>query len=126
MPIRFTYDDQKNILFTTAEGLVCYEEVQRHLDAEAAANDLGYREIIDASAASTNITVDQTKELARRLEALMHGAPFGRTAVVTNNDVVFGMTRMLSILSELWSGPQIEVFRSFDDGLAWLMRESPI
>ena len=34
MPIRFTYDDQLKILFTTAEGLVSFAELKRHLDEE--------------------------------------------------------------------------------------------
>jgi hypothetical protein len=135
VPISFTYDRQLGILFTTAEGLISFAEMQRHLDDEGAAKALGYREIVDACAASTNITSEEARELARRLEALKRTGPFGRTAVVTTNDVVFGMVRMLSILSELWPGPdgadslgapRIEAFRSFADGLEWLVHTSPL
>ena len=125
MPIRFNYDDQLKILFTTAQGLVSFAEVQRHLDEEAAAKALGYREIIDASAASTDLTSEEARELARRLETIMHSGPLGPTAIVTTNDVSFGMARMLAILCELWDGPQIAVFRSFDEGLDWLVHTSP-
>jgi hypothetical protein len=129
MPIRFTYDPQLKVLFTTAEGLISFAEIQRHMDEETAAKALGYSEIVDACAASTNVTSEEARELARRIEALMRAGPFGRTAVIATNDVAFGMVRMLSILSEVWSGPGvadspcdplIEAFRSFEEGLHWL------
>jgi hypothetical protein len=126
MPIRFTYDQQLKILFTTVEGRVSFVEIQRHLDEEAAAKALGYREIVDASAASTNLTSEEARKLARRLETMMRNGPLGPTAIVTTNDVSFGMARMLAILCELWSGPQVAVFRSLDEGLDWLVHTSPV
>jgi hypothetical protein len=125
MPIRFNYDAQLKILFTTAEGLMSFSELERHLDEEDSAKALGYREIIDASAASTDLTSKEAKQLAWRLETLMRSGPLGPTAIVTTNDVTFGMARMLAIFCELWSGPQIGVFRSFDEGLNWLAHISP-
>jgi hypothetical protein len=120
MPLRFTYDHQVKILFTTAEGLMSFAEIQKHLDEETGAKALGYREIIDASAASTNLTPDQTRELVRRLETMLRNGPLGPTAVVTTNDFLFGMARMLAILCELWSGPKIAVFRASCEALDWL------
>jgi hypothetical protein len=124
MPIRFTYDHQLKILFTTADGLLSLVEIQRHLDEEAAAEALGYREIFDASAASTNLTSEEARELARRLVARMRSGPLGPTAIFTTNDVTFGMARMFAIFCELWSGPQVGVFRSLDEGLDWLVQAS--
>ena len=125
MPIRFTYHYQHGILVTTAKGLVSFAEIQRHLDEETAAKALGYREIVDASTASTNLTSEEVKQLARRLETMMRSGTLGPTAIVTTNDVAFGMARMLAILCELWSGPQVAVFRSLDEGLDWLVHTSP-
>ena len=47
---------------------------------------------------------------------------FGATAVITTNDVVFGMASMLGILSELGAGPKVQAFRTFSEGLDWLVR----
>ena len=45
---------------------------------------------------------------------------FGPTAVITNDDVLFGMVSMLAILSELGGGPKDQAFRTFDEGLDWI------
>ena len=126
MPIRFRYDYQLEVLFTTAEGRLSFTEIQSHLDEESAAKALGYRELVDATTASTDLTSEQTKGLARRLETMIRSGPFGPTAIVTTNDVTFGLARMLSIFCELFSGPQLGVFRSFDEGLQWLLHTSPV
>jgi|SRR5215831_12964325 len=120
MPIRFTYDLQVKILLTTAEGLISFAEIQKHLDEETAAKALGYREIIDASAASTDLTPEETRELVRRLETMLRNGPLGPTAIVATNDFLFGMARMLAILCELWSGPKVAVFRVYGEALDWL------
>jgi hypothetical protein len=48
----------------------------------------------------------------------------GPTAIVTRNDVLFGMAMMLAILCELHGGPNVGVFRTFDEALDWLLRAS--
>src|SRR5580658_1457436 len=117
MPIRYTFDPQLQLLFTTAEGLVSFEEIQKHLDQEASDHLLKYREIIDASNATTNVTSEEVRHLVARLQTIAHGNGFGPTALVTTNDVVYGMGMMASVLSELRGGPVIGVFRTFDKGL---------
>jgi hypothetical protein len=125
MPIRFTYDRHLKILFTTAEGVVSFVEIQQHLDEESAAKALGYREIVDASDASASLTAEEARKLARCLETMLRHGPFGPTAIVAGNDFTFGMARMIAILSELWCGPRVAVFRSVAEGLDWLVHESP-
>ncbi len=120
MPIRFAYDPQLKILFTTAEGLVSFEEIQKHLDGEAYAGAIRYREIIDGSAASTSLNSDEVRQIVERVVAMMQGAVFGPTAIVTSNDVAFGMARMFAILCEVKGGPQVAVFKTASAGLDWL------
>jgi hypothetical protein len=65
MPVRFTYDDQLKTLFTTAEGLVSFVEVPKHLDAETTCESTGVnRDIIHATAASTDLRSKEAKQLA--------------------------------------------------------------
>ena len=122
MPIRFTYNSKLNILFTTAEGVVSFEEIQAHLKGEWSAHLVGTRELVfDASAASTNLTsVMKVKKIVATLQQMAKQREFGPTAVVTNDNVVFGMASMVGILSELRGGPVIGAFRSFSEGLNWL------
>jgi hypothetical protein len=120
MPIRFNYDADSEIVFTKAEGLVSFEEIQKHLDEEADAGSLSQAEIFDASSATTNLTSDETRSVARRLQALMQTGLLGPTAIVTDNDVFFGMARMLEVFCELYGGPKVSVFRTCEEGLNWL------
>lgn len=122
MAIKFTFNPQLKILFTTAEGLVSFDDIMKHLDQEAAEKLLEYREIVDAYTASTNLRGDDVREIVTRLKTMARSSRFGPTAVVTNNDVFFGMAMMIQILSELEGGPQVAAFRHFDAGLDWPVR----
>jgi hypothetical protein len=122
VPIRFTFDPKLNMLFTIAEGLISFEEIEKHLEEEAAQSLLGHREVFDAYAATTNLTDNQVRAIVSRLVEMARNGAFGPTALVTNNDMLFGMAMMMKILSELRGGPRIGVFRSFDAGLDWLVR----
>jgi hypothetical protein len=122
MPIHFHYDRDVGILFTRAEGLLTIDEILRHLDRERNAKGIAHPEVFDATQASTDATGEEVRVVLRRMiDMRCHGA-FGPTAVITTNDVVFGMARMLGILCELEGGPEVQVFRSFDEGLDWLAR----
>ena len=125
MPIRFTYDRTISLLITTAEGLISFEDIDRHLDEESREGALAFREIVDATGAQTNLTPEQTRQLVARLQNVMKTHSLGPTAIVTENDVVFGMARIVGILTDLQGGPHIQVFRSFDEALRWLLQMAP-
>jgi hypothetical protein len=125
VPIRFEFDRQLNILFTVAEGLISFEEIQRHLDREGMAQYLGKPEIFDATAASTNLTTREVREIVGRLRTMMGEQPLGPTAIVTEDRVFYGMGRMLSIVSEFEGGPEIGVFQTLREGLDWLASLRP-
>ena len=72
--------------------------------------------------ARTDATADQVRLVVQRMIDIHRRGAFGPTAVITNNDVVFGMASMLAILSELGGGPKVQVFRTFNEGLDWLVR----
>jgi hypothetical protein len=122
MPITFRYDPELRIVFTTAEGLVSFRDIQDHIDRESEQNALGYRELVDATTASTDITSEQIRLLVRNLYTKMREGPFGPTALVTEDEALFGMARMFGILSELEGGPIVGVFRAFDEALNWFLR----
>jgi hypothetical protein len=121
MPIHFHYDRDVDILFTRAEGLLTVDEILRHLNKERNAKGIAHPEVFDATRASTEATGEQVRVVLQRMIDMRCQGVFGPTAVITTNDVVFGMARMLAILCELEGGPQIQVFRTFDEGLDWLV-----
>jgi hypothetical protein len=125
MPITFTYDPARDLLLTKAEGLIMFADVQKHLECEAQRRALGYPELVDASHAWTNVTPEEVKQLLWRIQNEAQKGPFGPTAIVTKSDHLFGMARMLGILSELRGGPPVAVFRTQDEALAWLAGNAP-
>jgi hypothetical protein len=122
VPIQFRYDADLKILFTTAEGRVTFAEIQAHLDEETRAGHLASRELFDASMASTDINSDEVRLIAHRLKSMTRKYSLGPTAVVTVKDYAFGMTQMLAIISELYDGPRVAAFRTFDEAMNWLLR----
>lgn len=122
MPISFSYDESRKLLLTRAEGNVSFNEVQRHLEAEKSARLLGSPELFDTTGISSTLTSDEVKLLVAQLKALARETVFGPTAVVTDRLVLYGMVRMLAILSELQNGPVIGVFATVAEALDWLRR----
>ncbi len=105
--------------------MVSYAEIQEHLKQEEARQELAYRELIDAARATTDITMEQVRDLVRQLLLLSRTAPFGPTAIVAANDTLFGMASMFAILLDISSGPLVAVFRVFNEALDWLVRAAP-
>jgi len=50
----------------------------------------------------------------------------GPTALVTTDNVLFGMVSMLAIMLDLEGGPSLGVFRRFDEALEWLVRADQV
>lgn len=125
MPIRFTYNSTVKILFTTAEGVISFEDLQAHLNGEWCAQRVGSREFVDASTASTSLTSEEAKKIVAIVLRMAGQQEFGPTAIVTSDNVLFGMASMVGILSELRDGPAIGVFRSISEGLSWLCTFAP-
>jgi hypothetical protein len=120
MPIEFRYDEVRGILFTTAEGVVSFDDVWNHIEREAREGDLTCKELFDATNATTNMTPGEVRHLAESIRGKLDRSGFGPTAIVTRNDVFFGMSRMLEICSELQDGPKFGVFREATRALRWL------
>jgi hypothetical protein len=122
MSIRFKYDKDLRMLLTTAEGPVSFEDILAHINEESQARALGYRELVDASEARTHLTADQVRLLVDRILTMMRTTALGPTAIVVNNDVLFGMASMFTILLDLQGGPYVGVFRSMNEALSWLVQ----
>jgi len=106
-------------MWTHAEGLITSSDISVHLDAEARDHGVDLPELVDARAASTDITPSQVRQLVNQVFELAREHPFGPTAIVATNDVAFGMARMFSMLVERF-GVTIEVFRDRPAAEAWL------
>lgn len=121
MPIEFRYDQRSGILFTTAKGVVSFSDVLNHIKREADAGDLACKELFDATEATTDMSSDEIQTLAESVRQRLGHDGFGPTAIVTIDDVFFGMSRMLEILSDFHHGPEFGVFRKANEALEWLV-----
>jgi hypothetical protein len=119
MPVTYEIDTPRHLIRASAAGVVTYEELERHLAQEEHDDALGFREVIDARGATTDLTSTQVRALVARTDALVRKGRFGALAIVTDNDVAFGMARMYQILCEGLAVP-IGVFRGLEPAMKWL------
>jgi len=125
MPIEMTFDPEKERLHTTASGTLSLAELLAHIDSEEGSGHLGASELFDARATTTtDLTTTQVRQLVDRMRDHARQGPLGPTALVTRSDVVFGMARMYSILSDDFD-PRFFVFRDLEDAERWLDAGAP-
>lgn len=120
LSIRFEFDPKLNILMTFAEGLISFEGIMKHLDREGMQQYLGKPELIDAVGATTDLTPSQLRDIVSHLLNLMRDHVLGPTAIIAQDRLVVGMSRILAIISELDGGPEFGVFQTHEEGIEWL------
>ena len=119
MPIQYVIDGIDQRVLTHADGLVTFQDLSQHLDAEERDRGLGLHELFDARGATTNVTAEQVRMLVQRAADTLRRIPLGPTAIVATDDVVFGMARMYAILTDE-AGARVEVFRDVESANRWL------
>ena len=123
MPIQYVIDRTHQRILTRAEGLVTFEDLSQHLDAEERDRGLELPELFDARGATTNVTTQQVRRLVYRAAATLRSISLGPTAIVATDDLVFGTARMYAILTED-AGARVEVFRDVESANRWLQEVS--
>jgi hypothetical protein len=123
MPIQYVIDRIHQRILTHADGLVTFEDLSQHLDAEERDRGLELPELFDARGATTNVTVQQVRTLVYRAANTLRRIPLGPTAIVATDYLVFGMARMYAILTED-AGARVEVFRDVESANRWLQEVS--
>jgi hypothetical protein len=119
MPIVMRFDPVTRRLLTTASGEVTLAELLEHIAAEGREGHLGAPELFDARQATTNLTSAEVRHLVERMRSKAVVGALGPTALVTTNDVVFGMARMYSLMSDTFDH-RFTVFRSMIEAERWL------
>src|SRR5262245_38743305 len=119
MPIHYAMDDVHRRLLTRADGVLTFHDINAHLDVEQRNRDLGVPELVDARGATTDLTLEQVRRLVRRAADMLRVVDLGATAIVTTNDVVYGMARLYSVLAES-EGVVADVFYDIESATRWL------
>jgi hypothetical protein len=119
MPIVMRFDPVAKRLLTTASGEVTLAEILDHIAAEGREGHLGAPELFDARQATTSLTSAQVRQLVEQMRRAAVESSLGPTALVTTNDVVFGMARMYSLMSDTFD-QGFTVFRTITEAERWL------
>ena len=118
MPITYTIDSTRRWLFTVAKGTVTYSQVEAHLGKERDDNGLPFTEFIDATQATADLSAEEVRQVVDLLRDLGRHNALGPTAVVTGDDVSYGIMRLLEILVE--DVCDIRPFRDRGEAEEWL------
>ena len=121
MKVRYSIDEQRRLIRTTAEGCVTFEDVRGHQDRLLADPDFdpSFDQLIDTTAATKfDISSAQARTLAERRIL----SPQARRAFVATAPHIFGLGRMMEVYHEGLEYAEVEVFYSMIDALMWLER----
>jgi hypothetical protein len=116
-----TLDHGRQRLSVKAEGYVTLADIIAHLEDERRAGILSYRELIDGRGARPDFAAEEVRKLVAVVRELAGSHRLGRTAVIVDNEVAYGMLRMLEMLVD--DAAAIRPFRSEQEAEAWLDTE---
>jgi hypothetical protein len=119
MSVTYEIDTTDGRVCTSASGVVTIADLIQHVESEQRDGAIGLPEIVDARGASTDVTSSQIRELVNRTNDFSQMRQVGPLAVVTDSDVLYGMTRMYQILCDDLP-MEIGVFRNLDQASEWL------
>src|SRR5690242_17613557 len=98
MSMTFEVDHARKQLKVTANGPVSLDDIITHLRVEEDAHALGYRELIDAGAATATLSSAEVRSVVATLRDLGRKGDFGPTAIIVSDDVTYGICRMLEFM----------------------------
>jgi hypothetical protein len=124
VPIISVIDRIRQRMTTYADGVVTFEEINRHLDNEERERGLELPELFDARGATTDITSTQVRQLIDRAQRALRQTPLGPTAIVATDNASFGLARMYATLAESLA-VRVGVFRDVESAERWLTELDP-
>jgi hypothetical protein len=121
MPITYDIDRSSDLTTFVLSGEVRLTDFIDTLNAYGKSGPTKF-ELYDArSIDGKRLTFDEMSAFADYLAKHAEIRPLGsKTAVVVTESIDFGLSRMISILTEETTDYQIEAFRDRDEALGWL------
>ena len=119
--IKTTYDPNKDLTSFKVTGKLTpadlYDCLAHYFGGSVTLSTLW--DITEADLPSA--TVDEICNLAQYVSKLSDARKGGRTAIISNHDLGFGMSRMLGTFYEMENVPfEIQVFRRLNEARAWI------
>ena len=124
MPVTYTIDLERRLVFSSASGNVTAAEILNHQNLLMRDPDFDptFRQLLDFSG-TTNVSVssDEVRMLATR-NFFARGS---RRCIVAPTAEIFGLARMFQTFRELSGGEEeIQIFKDRNEAWHWLFSES--
>jgi hypothetical protein len=120
MPAFYKIDKQRKLVMSKGTGVLTMTEALAHQRKLLKDPDFdpSYSQLLDV----THVTdVDLSTEDIRRLAVTKVFSADSRRAILVNNDLQFGLSRMFEVFRENMGETGIRVFRNLDDALDWVL-----
>ena len=125
MPVSYQLQPEFSRIRTRCEGDVKFEEVIDHFRELAAESLSGDRlhVFLDLTRIESLPDVYQIVQISEEMQLTARSIPWGACAVVTTDETMYGMVRMLQVFAEqVFSA--FAVFREMDEAEDWLARHA--
>jgi ATP phosphoribosyltransferase regulatory subunit HisZ len=122
MPFSYKIDKQRRLVMSTAAGVLSKADVLWHQDQLLKDPDFdpSFSQLSDL----THVTgFDVTAAGMREMAARTIFSSESRRAVIVNNELGYGLSRMFEILRESKGERGIRVFRNLEEALDWMVRK---
>ncbi len=121
MPISYQIDSELQLIRTQCVGYITFDEVMDHFQELTQRPDLPAKlsVLLDLTQIETFPEVEQLNEIAQRMAGTAPALEWGYFAIAVEDDLMFGMSRML----EAYSGSVVEGFlvsRNLMDAEGWI------
>ena len=122
MPSSYEIDKQRKLVVTTAWGVCTMDDVLQF--RKQVLNDRDFDPSFSQLADLTRITkVEITPDEIRMIAAISPFSPHSRRAIVAQDHLVFGISKMFGILRGLRGEKLLRVFRDRSEAMEWLLEE---
>lgn len=120
MPVTFLLDSEHHTIISTATGILGRAEILEHLKAKTDAGVMGFAELFDARDVTLDLSVSDLQTIADDVRQAMGDTGRPKTAVVTNNNFIYGIAATYKALTAA-QNPDFEVFRHLDEAKSWVI-----
>ena len=100
MPISYYVDHQRRRVYSRCEGVVTYEDLRAHINAEENSPAASYGELFDCSDATTDLTRAQIRALADEREIVAERREAAPVAIVAADENLYEMLQIFDVLTE--------------------------
>ena len=122
MPILYDIDRKNDLTTFTLSGELNLPDLKSTLDRYREVGPTSLEIYNTSSLSGKRLSSDELNMLADYLSQYNHIRPPGsKTAIVASGDLDYGLSRMISILTEGKTAYNIQAFRSMDEANEWLL-----